>query len=1021
MNSPVPAVPAQAEQRPSTGASMSDLNGQLGQAPGSRSLTFLFTDIEGSTQLWEQHAEAMKHALTRHDAILRRAIKTHHGHIFKTFGDSFYSVFFDVSDALMAALTAQQALQSEAWGETPIKVRMALHTGIAQMRDGDYFGPPLNRTARLLSAGHGGQILLSAITSELLQSHLPADTELRDMGEWRLKDLTRPEHIYQLLSPNLPSQFPPLKTLDTFHTNLPAQLTSFVGREKEMNAVKNLMAEYRLTTLTGSGGAGKTRLSLQVASDLLDTFPDGVWFVEFAPLADPSLLTQTVLSTLGLREEVGRPLLEVLTDYLTAKTALLILDNCEHVIEASAQLAESLLHACPNLRMIVSSREALGIPGEAAYRVPSLSLPDKHLAYSSETVRQSEAARLFLDRAQTALPGFAITDENASAIAQICTQLDGIPLAIELAAARVKMLKVEQIAERLNDRFHLLTGGSRTALPRQQTLRAMIDWSYDLLPESERTLLRRLSVFAGGWTLEAAEQVCSAKDEIRSQKDEGRNTKDEVRRMKDEETLLLNFLHPSDFIIHPSDVLDLLAQLVNKSLVVMDADIAAGQGKTETRYRLLETVRQYAREKLFATGEGALIHDLHLQYFLELAERAELKLIGPQVVEWLQRLEAELDNIRAALEWSLKQDAQLGVRIVVALFRFWMEGGYFYDAGNWLTLLLQQPATSSRNAARARALTVLGFLQNGGTPGQLFAQQALAIYRELEDERGIAEALCLLGAALSIQDDFTAGRPIMRESLARFRAIGDRKGIFRALDWLGSLVDDQDYEQTHAYLEESLGMAREMGDPIFIANHLGTLSRLAFRRGDFSAARAYLTEALAIQHHLGRSNADVVLERLGELALREGDYAQARPYLEESLARARKGGRLIISYWMLAHLAYVALRQGDWARARSLFIEAQKNFKEAALKIGVVYTVEGLANLAVQQNQANQAARLIAWADVTRDVIGDHRPPIEQADVDRDLASIQAQLDEAAFAAAQEAGRAMSMDEAVAYAIEATQ
>jgi predicted ATPase/class 3 adenylate cyclase len=519
--------------------------------------TFLFTDIEGSTQLWERNPEAMQAALARHDSILRQAIESHSGHIFKTVGDSFCAAFPNAPDAVLAALDAQRAIQAENWGETTIKVRMGLHSGTAEVRDNDYFGPTLNRVARVMAAGHGGQTLLSATTRELVQPNLPKDAELRDMGERGLKDLIRPEHIYQLTAAGLQSDFPPLKTLEAFRTNLPVQLTNYIRREKEFGIVKNLMAEHRLVTLIGTGGTGKTRLSLQIAADLLDIFPDGVWFVEFAPLADAALIAQTVLTTLGLREEPGRPVLETLTQYLGSKEVLLILDNCEHLIAAVAQFAEAVLHACPSLRLLANSREALGIFGEKTYYVRSLSIPDAHMAQSVENIMQYEAVRLFVDRAQTALSGFSITPANVSAVAQICAHLDGIPLAIELAAARVKMLKVEQIAERLEDRFRFLSGGSRTALPRHQTLRAMIDWSYDLLPEAERILLRRLSVFTGSWNLEAAETICQGPG------------------------------------INDYNVLDPLTQLVNKSLVVVDADIVPeGYDNTETRYHLLETVRQ---------------------------------------------------------------------------------------------------------------------------------------------------------------------------------------------------------------------------------------------------------------------------------------------------------------------------------------------------------------------------------------------------------------------------------------------
>lgn len=475
-------------------------------------VTFLFTDIEGSTTHWDRYEDAMRPALRRHDAILREALATHNGFNFKNIGDAFCAVFATAPDALQAALQAQRILTAEPWqgvGPNGIRVRMALHTGAAEMRDNDYFGPPLNRVARLLSIGHGGQVLLSQPVFELVRDHLPVGAELRDMELHRLKDLGRPEHVYQLLTSDLPSDFPALKSLEYWPNNLPQQTTSFIGREKEVGEIKSLLGKTRLLTLTGAGGAGKTRLGLQVAADLLESEENGVFLAEFAPLSDPTLVGQTVAQALDVREEANRPITQTLTDFLKPKKLLLLFDNCEHVLNDAARLADALLRACPGVRILASSREGLNILGEMTYRVPSLSLPDPKKPQTVESLTQYEAVRLFIERAQAAQPSFAVTNQNAPAVAQLCHRLDGIPFAIELAAARVRALSVEQISARLDDRFRLLTGGSRTALPRQQTLRAMIDWSYDLLSDDEKTLLRRLSVFAGGWTLEAAEAVCA--------------------------------------------------------------------------------------------------------------------------------------------------------------------------------------------------------------------------------------------------------------------------------------------------------------------------------------------------------------------------------------------------------------------------------------------------------------------------------------------------------------------------------
>jgi predicted ATPase/class 3 adenylate cyclase len=571
-------------------------------------VTFVFTDIEVSTKLAQQYPDALPVLLARHHEILQAAIQAHSGYLFQVVGDSFSAAFHSAKDALEAALDAQRHLHKEEWSPAPIKVRMGIHTGAAQLADdptieGPYSGyATLALTQRIMSAAHGGQILLSQSTYELTRDVLAEESQFIDKGEHRLKSILRPIRLYQLNAPDLPSQFAPLNTLEYSPHNLPDQLTSFIGREKEIAEIKSLLHSARLVTLTGSGGTGKTRLSQEVGAQELTNFPHGVWLIELAPLTDPAQIIPAMAQVFGLQELPFRPLASLVMDYLRGKTILLLLDNCEHLIEACARHADDVLHQCAGLKILASSREALGIAGERVYHTPSLA--------------NTESTQLFVDRAQAANSKFQLTESNASSIAQICSRLDGIPLAIELAAARVKLLLPEQIAARLHDRFRLLVGGSRTALPRQQTLRALIDWSYDLLSDEEKRLLQFASVFVGGWTLDALEAVAD-----------------------------------------DPNIIEHLEQLVNKSLV------ATEERETEMRYFMLETIRQYAREKLFEAKQSSVARDRHFIYFNQLSETWWETFRSSNILPILSRIDDEIENFRAALEWGLENHTEENVRL----------------------------------------------------------------------------------------------------------------------------------------------------------------------------------------------------------------------------------------------------------------------------------------------------------------------------------------------------------------------
>jgi predicted ATPase/class 3 adenylate cyclase len=634
-------------------------------------VTFLFTDVEGSTRLWERDSEAMSRALSRHDELLGNVVETHGGVVFKTVGDAFHAAFPTASEAVEAALDAQKSLLSAQWeGAGPLKVRMALCTGTAEERGGDYFGPTMNRTARLLSAGHGGQVLVSLSTRELVRDQLPPRAGMRDLGKRRLRDLFGSEHIFQLTAPGLPTSFPPLLTLDVRLNNLPVQPTPLLGREREVAEIADLLRrdDLRLLTLTGTGGTGKTRLALQAAAELIDEFEDGVFFVALTPISDPGLVASAVAGSLSVGESAGRALEEDLKDYLSSKELLLILDNFEQVVDA-APLVGELLAACRALEVLVTSRTPLRIYGEYEYPVRPLELPDPENLPPIEALGQNEAIRLFTERARAANATFSLTNENAPAIAEICARLDGLPLAIELAAARTRLLSPQAICSRLSDPLKLLTGGARDLPERQRTLRGAIAWSYALLDEDEQILFAKLAVFSGGCALDAAETICEP---------------------------------DSDSSV---DILDGLSSLLDKSLLRQEE----GEGG-EPRFVMLETIREFARERLQISGNAAKTRKLHAEYFLALAEQGESKLRGPEEAMWLERLDVEHDNMRAALSWALeRREAEVALRLGGALWLFWFVRGYHSEGRRWLqeALAVDEPGSP---VSRAMALAGVGWL-----------------------------------------------------------------------------------------------------------------------------------------------------------------------------------------------------------------------------------------------------------------------------------------------------------------------
>jgi predicted ATPase/class 3 adenylate cyclase len=816
--------------------------------------TFLFTDIEGSSQLWEREPERMRVALARHDAIARQAVEENHGVVVKMSGDGVHAAFDDPVDALAAALAIQAHLADPAaTAGIALRVRAGLHAGRAERRDNDFFGSVVNRAARISNAAHGGQILLSHAVATLVGGRLPEGVTLRELGAMRLRDLASPERIHQVMHAALRENFPALRTLEATPNNLSQQLTTFVGRKRELEEVRALLGNTRLLTLSGAGGIGKTRLSQQLAAEVMDDFPDGVWFVELAPLSDARLVPQSVAFVLGVKEEAGHPVVEALVKYAKERQLLLVLDNCEHLVQACAELVTQLMQSGPHIKILASSREALRVAGEAIYPVPALAVPDAGTSATLPAITQYEAVLLFVDRAAAAKPAFQLTEQNVAAVAEICQRLDGIPLALELAAARVRSLSVETIAARLTDRFRLLAGGSRTAMPRQQTLRALIDWSYDLLTEGERALLRRLAVFAGGWTLEGAEAVGAGGD------------------------------------IAQGDVLDLLSNLVEKSLVTMEAE---GE-----RYRLVETVRQYAQERLDEGVETGATRSRHLAFYLALAERASPELVGPEQGMWLARLDLEGENLLAAHAWCdhAEGGAELGLRLVFAVKLYMIYRGLLALLHRATVHALARPGAEARSLARCRALHAagqLGFLMGGYDEARGYLEESLSIARERGDMGRVGIVLEELGAVYSGQGDLTAARRHLEEALSLALELGNKREVSASANALAQLHRMQgDLDAAEPLYEQMLMLARELDDRESIAIGLLNLAMVAIARGSGERARDRLLEATVIAVEIGSKPAgQSALEVAAGLGALRGEWEHSARFFGSAEAQMAQTG-----------------------------------------------------------------------------------------------------------------------------------
>ncbi len=753
-------------------------------------------------------------------------------------------------------------------------------------------------------------------------------------------------------------------------TNLPASLTSFIGREKEQKEIIKLIGKHRLVTLTGSGGVGKTRLSFKVGEQLSKDYVKGVWFVDLASLNDSTMLPQTIAAVFDIPTQANIPVTELLINFLRAKSLLLLLDNCEHLLDACARLTTTLLTNCADLKVLATSREALAIDGEALYRVPSLSVAANQSFELTENMPGYESVQLFIERAQLVQTDFSMTVENTSSIAQICHRLDGIPLAIELAAARVDVLQVDEIWGQLQRCFDLLQSDKRTVIARHQTMRASVDWSWSLLVKLEQAFMRQLSIFAGGWTLESAQAVCDG------------------------------------------DVLSLTSALVSKSLIIVNQE--SGQ---ETRYRFHEIIRQYAREKLVKAGEEPNISTRHLKYFLQLSEQAEPGLKGHAQTEWYARLRAERDNVRAALGWAVKADVEAGLYLSARLDRYW---GRFdiREGARWLDEFVQKAESNVYPLARAKALLNQGWEQHmfqNFASAHSAAQECLALYKACNDKPGEVDALTLMGSIL--HSEGVPDMEVLQRALSLSQLLNDPWRQALVLDRMSFV--EHDYQRRIDDLKKAIQFYRKAGDLQSVAACLSGLGKLQALSGEFDASQRNLEEMMELNRQLGTeigmTNAAIVLSRIEAT---KGTFGKARFLLEERISVHEEFGNRTAYLWTRAQLGHLLSRQGELNQAHEIFAKTIQEFFRDKSEIGVAFTLEGMSGVYVAEGQPEHAARLIGWADATRKRVGDKRPLLEQADVDKIIAACLAKMGEVAFSDAYDNGQKMALDEVVVYALQ---
>ena len=938
-------------------------------------VSFLFTDIEASTKLLQQLGDAYVGLLDDHHRILQCAIEDAGGVRVSTDGDGVFGAFSRAHDAVTAAAAAQLELKQKGWPDNvEVRVRMGIHTGEGVIGPEGYVGIDVHRASRISAASSGGQVLVSDATRSLVESGLQKHLGLRDLGYHRFKDLNDPEHIFQLLIEGLPGEFPALTPLDDVRNNLPLQLTSFVGREAELDELKDLLVASRLITLTGVGGTGKTRLAYRLAVNATKQFPDGVWVAELARISDPNLVANELATEMGVRPQPGELIARTLASVVQHQKVLIILDNCEHLLDASAELTSDLLHAGPNVKMIATSREALGVVGEVSYPVASLGLPKGELADDEDALRY-DAIELFAKRAALVRPGFSVTENNVGAVVQICRRLDGVPLAIELAAARVRALSPEDIAAHLDDRFRFLTGGSRTALPRQQTLEATVAWSYDHLSEAERLMFGRLSVFSGGFTMETAASVCAGDG------------------------------------LEVYDIDDLVLGLIDKSMIMMEEE------ETGTRYRLLETLRQYARDRLSEQADPDQLRRKHAEVFVGLAERLDDFLRGPNQVVAVRQMGAEHDNLRIALTWA--QDAGepvLVLRFVAALGLYWDLAGHWAEGRAWMS---EAPFEDESLPLDLRIRATLGGLNmvvsDDKEKGAALAEQTMEQADRLDEPKLMGRSLTAYGYAISWLGRTDEAIETIEKAVDLSRAGEDRWVLANALSVLGNVASDEHPDRAMEAELESLEIFRKMGDRLQAADALYLLGATT-RDSNPGQAASWLEESLQLSRAVGSpSREGHALLQLGKVK-RSEDGDDAYQALAEALRVLTDVGDRHCTANTERELALLELG-ADPDSAKKRLRSALTMASSVKDRANIALTLEAIAKLVASDGKYETAVKLYAASEPLMMKSGQTHSRRSLADREPEFSLTKEQLDETAYQKAWDAGAVMTEGEAVQLAL----